>query len=136
MPVFSSKPTKFYHFDIGAATAHSVRAWAGAVAGLAAADQLVLDQFLALPLPQRLRRLHLLVQFEQAPPDLQALSLQILNDHLPDKDVARLVGKSPRQLRRYSVFQTAKRLRRQQDSRLPRGHKGRDGHLEAWDEEP
>jgi hypothetical protein len=97
-------------------------------------EQALHDQFLALPIRQRLRLLRLLHHWEQAPPKRRALALKLLNVALSGKDVAWLVGVSDRQLRRYPEFRAATLLLRQGD-RPPRGAKGPDGELEAWDAE-
>jgi hypothetical protein len=70
----------------------------------------------------------------QAPAKRRALVLKLLNAGLSGKDVARLSGVSERQLRRYAEYRTAAQLLRGQGGPPPRGAKGRDGELEAWDE--
>jgi hypothetical protein len=102
---------------------------------LTAEQQALHEQFLCLPTQQRLRLLCLMLHWEQAPPKRRALALKLLNAALSGKDVAWLSGVSDRQLRRYPEFRTAARLLHEPETRLPRGTKGRDGELEAWDGE-
>ncbi len=98
-------------------------------------EPILLDQFLALPTPQQQVYLHLLHHWAQAPPRRRALALKLLVSGLPAKLVAWLCGVSTRQLRRYREFRTATLLLGGQGDLPPRGAKGRDGELEAWDEE-
>jgi hypothetical protein len=109
--------------------------WNALLKTLTSEQQALLALYHELPPEQLLRHAQLMHHWEQAPPDRRALALQVLNDRLSDKDVALLLDKSTRQLRRYQAYQTAKQLRRQQRNRLPRGFKDRNGELEAFQEE-
>ncbi len=97
--------------------------------------QALLDQFLSPPPCERLLYLWVLHHFGQAPAKRRALALKLLNAGLSAKDVARLSGVSPRQLRRYAEYRIADRLLGGPSGPPPRGAKGRDGELEAWDGE-
>jgi hypothetical protein len=104
-------------------------------AALNPTEQALLNQFLALPAWQLLRYLRVLHQWERAPASRRALALKLLNAGLSAKDVAWLCGRSERQLRRYPEFRAATLLLGEQGNRPPRGAKGRDGEIEAWDRE-
>ncbi len=102
---------------------------------VSAADQILEVQFLELHRHERVRMLRLLHQWDQAPRKRRALALRLLNSQLSADLVASLCGVSTRQLRRYREFRAATQLAREQGSPLPRGAKGRDGEMEAWEEE-
>jgi hypothetical protein len=120
---------------LGAATVRAVRAWASAVAGPAAEDQLLLDRFLALPIEERRRRLRLLLLWEQAPWPRRAMTAKLLDKDVNNKFVAWLCGISGRTLRRCRPYHDFARMLCQAGHVLPRGRKGHDGRFEAWDEE-
>lgn len=106
------------------------------MAGLVPEDRTLVQAFLAwleAPGPDQLAsRLQVLLLWEQAPASRQAMALKLLNAELSCKDVARLCGKSDRQLRRYTEYQRFTQLLRLQHE-LRRGYKRADGKLEAWE---
>jgi len=98
-------------------------------------EQAFLQMFLQLPAQERVQYLRVLQQWDQAPGSRKAIALKLLNEALTGKEVAGLCGLSDRQLRRYAEYRAfAQHLRKQSDA-PPRGAKGIDGGVEAWDPE-
>lgn len=78
--------------------------------------------------------LQCLLFWRQAPLARRAIVLKLLDSGLPNKRIAQLCGVTARHLRRCREYQEFARFFRQpQQRRLPRGHKGAEGDLEAWD---
>jgi hypothetical protein len=97
-------------------------------------EQAFLQMFLQLPPHELVQCLQVLQHWVQAPGSRKAIALKLLNAGLTGKDVARLCGLSDRQLRRYAEYRALAQLLKQSDA-PPRGTKGIDGGVEAWNQE-
>jgi hypothetical protein len=104
------------------------------VTDLTPEDRTLLRLLAGLPPKELLRGLRVLHHWDRARKSRKALAVKLLDDRLPDKHVAEISGVSARQLRRYREYQRFSSLLRHQRRGPPRGYKGRDGRLEAWDE--
>ena len=98
-------------------------------------EQALLQMFFTLPAEQLVQYLSVLQHWAQAPACRKAIALKLLNAGLTGKDVARLCGLSDRQLRRYPEYRALSRLLGKEGNPPPRGAKGSDGGVEAWDPE-
>src|ERR1700733_10967016 len=98
-----------------------------------AEEQALIQMFLTLPAEQMVQYLRLLQHWAQAPGGRKAIAVKLRNAELTGKDVARLCGLSDRQLRRYPEYRALSRLLGKEGNRPPRGAKGSDGGVEAWD---
>jgi hypothetical protein len=96
-------------------------------------ERALLRLLAVLPPEELLRGVRMLHHWDRARKPRKALAVKLLDDRLPDKHVAEISGVSARQLRRYREYQRFSILLRRQRRVPPRGCKGRDGRLEAWD---